>query len=289
MAIMNQNRSPINWIGGKHYSARHIIAQFPLPSQYDTYCELFGGAAHVLMQKKPYKHVEVYNDLNGDLVNFWMQARDNLEALEEACRSLPYSREVYYQYHYSLFDGTQLQPLERATRWFYVVRNNFNGHLNPIPTGWSTGIKDKASGPAHSYRSAIDLFKQVQERFRLVMIDNRDFEQIFKIYDKPRTLFYLDPPYVESEFYYHNQEPFTMDDHVRLASLLNSTSAYVALSYYPHPILDELYPADKWRRVTWEVQKHSQKTKTTRDKATELLLCNYQPTARTLWDDEVAS
>src|SRR5439155_20619800 len=101
----------------------------------------FGGAAHVFMQKKAYKHVEIYNDLNSDLVNFWMQCRDNLEAMEEACRSLPYSREIYYQYHYSLFDGTQLQPLERAVRRFYVLRSNFNGHLNPMPTGWSCGVK----------------------------------------------------------------------------------------------------------------------------------------------------
>lgn len=286
MAIMNQNRSPVSWIGGKHYSARHIIAQFPLPTQYDTYCELFGGGAHVLMQKKAYKHVEIYNDINSDLVNFWMQCRDNLEILEERCESLPYSRELYYQYHYSLFDGTELQPMERAVRWFYVMRSNFNSHLNPTPTGWSSGVKSETSGPVQAYHSAIDLFKQVQKRFKLVMVDNRDFEQVFKLYDKPRTLFYLDPPYLDTEFYYHNQQPFTMDDHRRLASLLNSTSAYVVLSYYPHAVLDELYPADKWRRVTWEVQKHSQKTKETRDKATELLLINYSPSQQSLWDME---
>lgn len=284
MATMNLNRSPINWIGGKHYSARHIIAQFPLPSQYDTYCELFGGAAHVLMQKTVYRHVEVYNDVNGDLVNFWLQCRSNVDILEEHCRSLPYSRRLYYEYHKSLFDGTELEPLERATRWFYVMRSNFNGHLDPTPTGWCSGVKSKGCAPSHAYHGAIELFRSVQERFKYVQIDNRDFEQVFKLYDKSRTLFYLDPPYLDTEFYYHNEKPFTMTDHERLAQLLNDTSAYVVLSYYPHPVLDELYPISKWRRVTWETPKHSQRTLQSRDKATELLLCNYQARQASLWD-----
>jgi DNA adenine methylase len=80
--------------------------------------------------------------------------------------------------------------------------------------------------------------------------------------------------------------------HQRLARVLNTTPAMVALSYYDHPWLDDLYPAKKWRRVTWETIKHSQRTKTTRDKATEILLLNYPESAKSLWDmgdDEVAS
>lgn len=287
MAIMNQNRSPLPWIGGKHYSARHIIAQFPLPMQYDSYIELFGGAAHVLMQKKPYKHIECYNDLNGNLVNFWLQARDNLELLEDRCRTLPYSRDLYYAYHKSLWDGSELQDLERAVRWFYVLRSSFSAHDRNTPSGWSAGTKGTTNCSAQAYHSAVDLFGQVSRRFRNVMIDNRDFEKVFRQYEKPRALYYIDPPYVDTEHYY--SQAFTMDDHQRLASLLNSTSAHIALSYYPHPILDELYPASSWRRVSWQTPKHAQRTKDTHDYGTELLLLNYPPTARTLWDEEVAS
>lgn len=284
MAIMNMNRSPINWIGGKHYSARHIIAQFPNPSAYNCYCEPFGGGAHVFMQKKPYNHVEVYNDTNQDVVNFWRQCRDNLELLEKKCREILYSRELYYEYHASLHDGTVLGPLERAVRWFYVLRSSFSAHVDPSPVGWTCGAKGETTGAAHSYQSAIDLLKHVQKRFRTVMIDNRDFEHIFKLYDKGKTLFYVDPPYIDTEFYYN--QPFTMVDHKRLANLLNTSSAYVALSYYPHPALDELYPASRWRRVTWETPKHAQRTNDTRDYATELLLLNYPSAQKSLWDEE---
>jgi hypothetical protein len=58
----------------------------------------------------------------------------------------------------------------------------------------------------------------------------------------------------------------------------------VALSYYPHPQIDKLYPAAKWRRITWQTFKHSQRTKETHDVATEMLLCNYPAPTQSLWD-----
>jgi len=280
-------RSPIPWIGGKHYSARQILQAFPHHKDYDVYCDLFGGAAHVLIQKPTYKHVEVYNDINSDLVNFWMQCRDNGAALEDRCRTLPYARSLYYAYHKSLFDGTEMEPLERATRWFYVLRSSFRATIESTPNGWihHYNYVAKSPGHAHSYRETLALFGLISQRFANVQIDNQDFADVFAQCKSHRTLFYVDPPYVDAEHYYENA--FTLQDHQRLAALLNSTPAYVALSYYPHPLLDELYPADKWRRITWETFKHSQRTKATHDVATEMLLTNYEPAARELWAQEV--
>src|SRR6266487_3591347 len=84
--IVQRVRSPLPWIGGKYYSAPHIVAAFPPASRYDTYVDLFGGAAHVLLHR-PFekRHAEVYNDINQDLVNFWMQCRDHAEELEARC------------------------------------------------------------------------------------------------------------------------------------------------------------------------------------------------------------
>src|SRR5438874_1518432 len=108
-------RSPIPWIGGKFHLAPKILAAFPALSTYDTYVEPCGGAAHVLAQKPASsRHVEVYNDINNDLCNFWMQIRDHPEEMVAHLETLPYARSVYYDYHGSLFDGTDLTPLERA-------------------------------------------------------------------------------------------------------------------------------------------------------------------------------
>lgn len=277
-------RSPLPWIGGKYYSAPHILRAFPVPSDYDIYVELFGGAAHVPMQKPPSKHVEVYNDLSGDLVNFWMHCRNQAQELEQRCRSLPYARELYYAYHKSLFDGTQLEPLERAARWFYVLRNSFSG---VPPTSRINGWR-AAAGPnaARAYHSALDLFSLIQQRMQFVQIDHRDFAEVFHSHDRPRVLFYVDPPYLGHEHYYRaGGETFSLADHQRLATLLNTAQAYVAISYYPDPAIDKFYPVGKWHRTTWHMPKHSQQTKTTRDIATELLLTNYEPSVRELWEE----
>lgn len=282
---MTALRSPLPWIGGKHYSAQRILRAFPSPQSYNVYVDLFGGAAHVLIQKPPYKHVEVYNDINNDLINFWFQYQQHPQELEERCRAFPYARSLYYQFHRSLFDSTPLEPLERAARWFYVLRSDFSGHPpGPVAHGWSSGAKNDHRSAAHAYHAALDLFPLLQQRWERVMIDNRDFEVVFRLYERPRVLFYVDPPYITHEQYYQRgSAAFTLADHHRLASLLNQARAYVALSYYPHPLLDDLYPAGKWHRLTWEIPKHSQRTKATREYATEMLLTNYAP-GQSLWE-----
>ncbi len=159
-------RSPLPWLGGKYYSAPLIVEAFPSPRRYEVYVDLFGGAAHVLLQKPFFKgHTEIYNDINSDLVNFWMQCRDHAEELEARCRSLPYSRDVYYQYHASLCERQQeLEPLERAARWFYVLRSSFSRwEQASSPSGWNaSGLKNEA----HAYRSALDLFTLVLAKLK---------------------------------------------------------------------------------------------------------------------------
>ncbi len=279
-----QLRPPFPWIGGKYYSAAQIVAAFPAPQSYDIYVDLFGGAANILLQKPLYKkHVEVYNDMGSDLVNFWLQCRDHADLLEERLSSLPYSREVYYQYHHDLYAGEPLDPLERAVRWFYVLRSSFTGwERASSPPGWSAGITDSGRCDAHSYHSALDLFGPLHRRMQHVLIDHRDFAAVFASYNRPRVLFYGDPPYIGAEHYYQNA--FTKEDHMRLATLLNASPAFVALSYYPHPLLDSLYSAPKWRRVMWNVVKHSQRTQENREHTTEMLLCNYAPAMASLWE-----
>lgn len=287
-------KSPIPWMGGKNLLAKKIIASFPHSSSYDLYVEPFGGGASVLLQKPAGKHLEIYNDVNKDLVNFWMQSKENPDEMQRRLDELPYARQWYYDYHQSLFDGTEMDGMERAVRWFYVLVCGFRPTVEETPSGWLNGITGLHKGQignykgllhAHSYRRSID-FSDVKRRFHNVEIDCRDFEDVIKQYEKPyglRTLFYCDPPYMDAEHYY--QGGFTLDDHKRLARLLNDTSAYVALSYYSHPLIDELYPASKWRRVTWNIPKHSQRTKDTHDRATELLLCNYAAMEVSLWDN----
>jgi DNA adenine methylase len=233
--------SPLPWVGGKNASAERIVSAFPPPDAYDTYVEVFGGAAHVLVRKPPFKHIEVYNDLNDDLVRFWMAARNQPEALQQRIDTLPYSRSLYAAYRQSLRRHESMDELERAARWFYLLRSTFGG-VPDFSKGWGYTIQ-QGSNKAHSIRTATALLTLIAERFRSVQIEHQDFASIIQTYQTPRTLFYVDPPYIGCEDYYDDTDGtalFTEQDHHRLAALLNATPALVAVSYYEHPLVREL-------------------------------------------------
>lgn len=275
---------PLHWIGGKFYSARRIVAAFPLASTYGTYVEVFGGAAHVMLRKPPENHLEVFNDLNGDLVNFWMMARDHSQELQERVDSLPYSRRLYEDYRASLEHTEPIDAIERAARWFYVHRSTFGGSPDHRK-GWAYNVA-RVGRRSHAYalRSATALLSVVTARLRHVQIECQDFARIIQAYERPSTLFYIDPPYVGCEDYYEvsGMPLFTEKQHRQLAVLLNATPALVALSYYEHPLLDELYPPSRWRRMTWTQAKAIEKTRKARQYGREVLLMNY-PESPGLW------
>lgn len=123
-------------------------------------------------------------------------------------------------------------------------------------------------------------------RLRHVQIYDWGYAKVIEKYQSPRTLLYLDPPYVGSETYYavDDTPPFTMDDHLKLAALLNKTPAKVALSYYDDPLLEELYPSSRWRRLAWQTTKELSRMNKKLQVAHEVLLMNYDPSCSGLWD-----
>lgn len=268
-----QVRSPLKYPGGKFRSAERIIAAFPPAHCYDLYCEPCAGALHVLFAKPAYGHQEVVGDLDGNLIAFWQHIRDNAKEMYQELDNQPYARQLYYAYHADLFDGVDLTPLERAVRYFYVIRGAGTAWLRDPAVGWHYHHES-----LKAFRAAIEMFQAAKERLKYVSIDNRDVLATVKRYDSKRTFFYIDPPYVERHQYY----PASLDgfDHVGLANMLNQTEGYVALSYYPHESLDQLYPAAKWRRMEWTQKKHSaiQKNAEKKDDGHELLLMNYPET-----------
>lgn len=229
-------KSPLKTVGGKFYYAEKIISLFPL---HKCYCEVFGGAGHVLFAKPPSK-IEVFNDLNENIFNFFMITRDEEKSkkLIKALSDLPYSFKLYQQW---VNEPLPEDEIERITRWFYILILSFGAKY-----GGSFGYSIQRNH-AKSFHSAIERIKYVKERFKYVILENRDFREILKRYDSPDTLFYLDPPYhkVKQEYYsvhHHiNFPPFTEKDHHDLAELLKKVKGKVILSYFPTKLIMELY------------------------------------------------
>ena len=240
-------RSIITYYGGKGYSWRRIVPYFP---PHHIYVEPFGGAASVLLNKEP-SPVEVYNDIDGNLVTIFRVLRDHPDELRRALELTPYSREEYVRCLGPL-DG--LDDVEKARRLIVRYRQTFGGKgQTATPGRWSYAVAASSRGMAgrvSGWLSTIDaVLPAVVERFRRVQIENLPWQEIIRRYDTPETLFYCDPPYLLSTrngcvgYKYE----MTLEEHRELAEALNSVKGHVVLSGYASPEYDEWYAG--WERV----------------------------------------
>ncbi|OMF98200.1 DNA adenine methylase [Paenibacillus sp. FSL R7-0337] len=265
--------SPLIWFGGKGKQAEHIIYKMP---DHKVYIEPFGGAAHVISQKSRTRH-EVYNDIDGIVVNFILQSIENTEALIERCAALPYSRELYECWRR---EELPMDPLEKAVRFFYLNRSAISkGNAEEVPkTGWRHSTTS-SQNPAMGYVNACQKIRDFAARMQGVMIERLDFRTIIEKYDSEQALFYVDPPYVGREKFYAGG--FSQKDHYELGELLNSIKGKAIVSYYEDPIIQEIYGH-------WNIEKHGAFKQAVGGQnvggqAEELLIMNYATTQISLF------
>ncbi len=216
----------IGWIGGKRQLRNEILSHFPAAG-VSRYIEVFGGAGWVLFAKEQVPgQMEVYNDLNGDLVNLFRCVKYHCEALQAELNYLPHSREIFFDY-IAQRQVRGLTDLQRAARFLYLVKHSFGSSKNRFATD------------AKSTYNTQKILPEIQKRLKNVVIEQRDFEALLKTYDRPNALFYLDPPYVGTERHYAVQ--FSDADHQRLAEALKNIKGRFVLSYGDVPLVRELY------------------------------------------------
>lgn len=259
--------SPLLWFGGKGVVAKKNI--IPYLPEHRFYREPCVGGCHVIAQKSRAAH-EVVNDVDGNLVNFLLQVRWDPELFTRETLRLPYSRLLYDQFRREPWPD---DPFQRAVRWFYLNRSGITAsNAEEMPTtGWRHS-NSSSQNPAQGYVSACNRITEFAARMSGVMIECMSFHQFIPKYDNPGAVWYVDPPYIGRERRYAGN--WTMEHHEELAALLNSLKGYVIISYYDHPILEDLYPS--WHRKSFSNPK--QVTVAGRDsQATELLIMNFQP------------
>lgn len=244
---MTPTRPVIRYHGGKWKLAPWIISHFPT---HRVYTEAYGGAASVLM-RKPRSYGEVYNDLDGEVINLFRVLQNPISAqrLRELLYLTPFAREEFELVYQRTED-----PIERARRLIIVCFMGFgsNGHNNGQRTGFRANSSRSGTTPAHDWANYPDALPGVIERLRGVVIESRDAIKLIEQHDSAETLHYVDPPYVHSTRSGRHQHDYrhemTDDDHRRLAGALRAGKGMVVLSGYPCDLYDvELYP--DWQRV----------------------------------------
>lgn len=227
-------RPLLRYHGGKFLLADWIIEHFPA---HRIYVEPFGGAGSVLL-KKPRSYQDVYNDLDGEIVNLFRVVREQGTELGSALELTPYSRDEFVLSYEKATD-----PIEIARR---TVVRSFMGHgsnSHNRPTGFRRHSRLSGTSPCNDWRNYPPALVQIVERLQGVVIENRDALGLIVEQDSPDTLFYLDPPYVSSTRDKGDDYRFEMTDaqHRELAELLRSVKGMVILSGYRSPLYDEIY------------------------------------------------
>ena len=256
-------RKPIKYYGGKYWLTPHLLELIP---PHRVYVEVFGGSASLLFAKTP-SQVEVYNDIDGRLVNFFKVLRDPEKCLElyKRLALTLYSRSEYYDARDSLDEGDEV---ERAVKLFIAVRQGFSAELGH---GWSfSRFRNQPS----TYFTAIDFIPVFHTRLKNVYVECDDFRKIIPRYDSEDTFFYLDPPYLNVKNVdpvYHMAE----SDHEELVDLLLGIKGKALLSGYRNKIYRKLEKAG-WKHKNVKVPLFAQKRERGgREYATECLWWNY--------------
>jgi len=242
---MARLRPPFGWLGGKFLISRKIVDVLP---KHHIYVEVFGGAANLLIIKEP-SDVEVYNDLDSGLVNFFRVLRDpeKFQKFYKQTCLMPFSREEYDFCKETWEQETD--DVMRAVKWYVVARQGFGGQFG---SNWGYSIKNSwrgMSAQTSKYLSIIEMLPDIAARFMRVEIEHDDFRKVIPRFDTEETLFYCDPPYVPSTRrsgeYRHEM---TEQDHEELVDILLSIKGMAILSGYPNPIYERLEQAGWFRK-----------------------------------------
>ena len=259
------------WYGGKFSHLNWLLPQLP---ECHHYCEAFAGSAAVLLNKPP-SPVETYNDLDGEVCNFFRILRDDYAELTRVIGLTPFSREEFGR---ACILDPEATPLERARRFYVRARQVRTGLAQTASIGRWANCKNTSragmSGVVSRWLGGVSSLPEIAQRLLRVQIENRPAVDIIKLYDSPDTLFYCDPPYVHATRGDAKAYRFEMSDaqHRDLADVLNSVQGMVAFSNYDCPFLDRLYPSKRWH-------KHISAPKTnhaTKGKRVEVLWTNYR-------------
>lgn len=229
------------WYGGKF---NHLDWLLPLLPESKHYCEPFCGSAAVLINRQP-APVETYNDIDGEVVNFFRVLREQKETLIEAIGLTPFSRA---EFEIAISPPTpEISDLERARRFFVRARQVRTGLAQTASKGrWANCLLTSRAGMAGAvsrWLGSVEGLAEIAQRLLRVQIENAPAIEVIKRYDSAETLFYLDPPYPHDSRGDKKAYLYEMTDgeHRELAEVLHGVKGKVAVSGYHGYLMDELY------------------------------------------------
>lgn len=258
-------RSPLPYVGGKSKLAEKITERIP---DHKTYIEVFGGGLWVFFGKERSKY-EVINDLDGDLISFYRVLQNHFEEFMKQFKWLLSSREFFLDQKEQL-EARGLTDIQKGARYYYLQRQAFGGR-----------VKNRSFGVDPVGLPGINLLRMEEElsshhlRLCHVTIENLDYKDLIRRYDKPETFFFLDPPYLSAPCYNHNFDN-GIEDFKEFLEVVKEIKGKFMFTINDHPAIRELFK----EFFLEEVQLTYTVSKGKPTEAKELFITNYESKAK---------
>lgn len=261
-------KTPLVYYGGKQRIASWICSMIP---PHRIYVEPFFGGGAVFFEKTP-SFLEVINDKNECLVNFYLQIQNNYEELAAKIGNTLHSESMFLRAK-RIYEGQiQVDDIDKAVATWLVFTQS---RLGSARAGWRYD-----NGTDGSHYGIVELHNRknfcpwLQKRLSKVQISCRDALQVIRNRDTAETFFYLDPPYPETNQGHYSG--YTFDDLEDLLRCLQTIKGKFALSNYPSSLIDNYVQLMGWNAHYLTMKKDSTMSTEKGAKKTEILVTNYQ-------------
>ena len=256
-------KTPITYYGGKLSLLPKIL---PLIPKHDLYCEPFIGGAAVFFAKQKAK-VEVINDINGEVVNFYQVLQNDFNALQKEIKTTLHSRDLHRRAQVIYSNPDMFDCIKRAWAVWVLANMSFN---NALDTGFTRSTDGKFSRRVASNRDQFS--DELAERISGVQIECRDALKVIEMNDAPESFFYVDPPYVGAcQGHY---DGYTQEDFNALLELLGNIKGKFLLSSYRNEVLTQAVKLHGWHQIEIKVNSNPMGNDKSRTKV-EVLTANY--------------
>lgn len=217
----------IRWMGGKRRLAKTLLSRFP---EHSCYVEVFAGGAALYFMREP-ADVEVVNDINGDLVNLYRVLQHHLEEVVRQFKWVLTSRQAY-RWMKDTRPET-LTDIQRAARFYYLQQNGFGGKVTSRTFGTAT-----TTPPGLNLMRIEENLSAAHLRLSETFVEQLDWRECMRRYDRPHTLFYLDPPYLDTAGY---GVDFPLSAYEEMAALLRTLKGKAIISLNDHPEIRRIF------------------------------------------------
>jgi DNA adenine methylase len=232
MRPVDPTSTAAGYIGGKRNLSKRITALIAA-TRHETYAEVFVGMGGIFLKRELAPRVEVINDYSGDVANFFRILQRHYTPFMEMLRYQVTSRREFERLQAT--NPATLTDLERAARFLYLQRLAFGGKV----AGRNFGVSPTRSGHFNVTRLG-PILEDIHERLAGVVIEQLRWQDFLTRYDRPGTLFYLDPPYWGSEGDY-GRDMFGRDEFTEMAARLRHLKGQFILSINDLPEVREVF------------------------------------------------